>query len=369
MMELYPHLKFENIDEIILIPHTNGNIINGNGYSPQMIREVYGIKEYIPKNGIPNISIIACYYYQNLQQDFDTWTNFFGLPNKKLNIINLSKNNFTDNNNNYIWNLEICLDVQAVYTVSPNSNIYVIFSDSSSLSSMKLALIEANKILNNTISMSFGTYKGYETDLFESLFLSKNNSYIASTGDNNNISYPATSPNVLSVGGTSLIISKDNKRISETTWEKAGCGFSSLYYQPKYQSNIDILVGKMRAVPDVCSIANPKNGLIIYCSSNKNNNPWKNGFGTSLSAPLISGLISNANILRYNLNKSSLTTIGDNSIQFFIYNLLNLNIYNNIFYDIKKGLDGNFKSNIGYDIATGMGTPNYDDLINKLIEI
>ncbi len=98
--------------------------------------------------------------------------------------------------------------------------------------------------------------------------------------------YPATSPYVVAVGGTSLLAS-DGQYQSETPWSGStgagGGGPSLVEPQPSWQNGI--VPGTTRGVPDVSFDADPSTGAQIIV----NGKATVVG-GTSLSAPLFAGL-------------------------------------------------------------------------------
>src|SRR5262249_54241724 len=92
--------------------------------------------------------------------------------------------------------------------------------------------------------------------------------------------WPASSPWVTAVGGTSLGVSSSNARVLETGWGTSsyscnqstlvctrsawlygsGGGVSQLFAKPSYQS---ALSGSGRAVPDVAALGDPQTGLLV----------------------------------------------------------------------------------------------------------
>jgi len=148
-----------------------------------------------------------------------------------------------------------------------------------------------------------------------------------SSGDDPGISVPASDPYSLSVGGTTVGLGAHNNRIFETGWsnndaeldgkawydygiprDAAGGGTSLIYAQPAYQKHVvpssmaHVGSGSHaldRAVPDIAADADPNTGIlqgVIEPDKNGNPGPYQTFVdgGTSLAAPLVAGLVADA---------------------------------------------------------------------------
>ncbi|HEY1961289.1 MAG TPA: S53 family peptidase [Rhizomicrobium sp.] len=104
------------------------------------------------------------------------------------------------------------------------------------------------------------------------------------------VGFPATSPYVVGVGGTTLITNADGSYNSEVAWYAGGGGISQFEYSPPWQSpvvptNNPDVPATFRAIPDISMDADPNTGAIVYI------NGQVNYFGgTSLSSPLAAGV-------------------------------------------------------------------------------
>ena len=141
--------------------------------------------------------------------------------------------------------------------------------------------------------------------------------FVACTGDYGSPGgYPAFSPNVLAVGGTSLSLS-GNSYAGETGWSGSGGGISQYDSQPSYQQGLTIYNGTstinangMRTIPDVAFDGDPNTGIAIYDSYNGGSSPWFQYAGTSLGTPCWAGLIALADQIRVS---AGLTTLDGRS--------------------------------------------------------
>lgn len=162
------------------------------------------------------------------------------------------------------------------------------------------------------------------------------------------VNYPASSPWVVSVGGTSLVTNANGTYKQELAWPAGGGGPSLFEQQPAWQNGIapptnvpcsvlvDLPCG--RAVPDVAMDADPNSGANVYVGGA----PEVVG-GTSLSSPLALGVWAR------------LETAHQNHLGFAgpaLYRAAGTAAY----HDIVLGDTGPYPATPGADFATGIGT-------------
>ena len=159
------------------------------------------------------------------------------------------------------------------------------------------------------------------------------------------VQFPASSPHVTAVGGTSLFKASNSRGWSETVWNGAGSGCSTVYAKPTWQH--DGLCG-MRTVADVSAIADPNTGIAMYGPVTARRSGWMVFGGTSVAAPLIAGI--------YGVHGGSATYGSDP------YNAYATN--SGVVNDVTSGSNGSCGGTYlctgaaGYDGPTGLGTPN-----------
>ena len=169
-----------------------------------------------------------------------------------------------------------------------------------------------------------------------------NVSFVASSGDTGEgASFPSISPNVLSVGGTTLNLS-GNTYVSETAWNDSGGGPSSFFSKPSYQTAYS---GTQRATRTWRISLNPGTGVYVY-------NTYDGGLeqvGGTTWAPQWAGLVALADQGR---EINGLGTLdGGSQLLPAIYAMPASN-----FNDITSGSNG-FPATTGYDLVTGLGSP------------
>ena len=124
------------------------------------------------------------------------------------------------------------------------------------------------------------------------------------------LSWPASSPYVLAVGGTNLTLNSDNSIASTGTWNDTaypapftatkggGGGQSTFESRPWWQPEQSFANSSKRMVPDIAAFADESPGYAIVCSSGVKScpNSPQQGItfvgGTSAATPLVAGMIA-----------------------------------------------------------------------------
>ncbi len=197
--------------------------------------------------------------------------------------------------------------------------------------------------------------------------------FVASTGDFGSADpeYPAFSPNVVAVGGTTLNLNGDSSYNSETGWGYysngagafigSGGGVSLYEPQPSYQAAVQST--GFRTTPDVSFVADPNTGAWIADTYNlPGDNPWEVVGGTSLSAPSWAGLLAVADQGRVAAGESTLSSDGGTTAQQALYSAPA-----GAFNSITSGTNGAYSAAAGYNLVTGLGTPVAGQLIPSLV--
>ena len=184
--------------------------------------------------------------------------------------------------------------------------------------------------------------------------------FFAATGDSGSPGdYPAYSPNVVAVGGTTLNLNADGSYESEVGWSGSGGGISQYETQPAFQDAVQST--GQRTIPDVAFDADPNSGVAIYDSYDAAGfgGPWLQIGGTSLASPCWAAMVAVCDQGR--VLGGGATLDGPTQALPYLYDLSSHD-----YHDILSGSNGGFKAGPGYDEVTGRGSPIPDSLLVDL---
>ena len=190
--------------------------------------------------------------------------------------------------------------------------------------------------------------------------------FVASSGDAGApASWPAASPNVLSVGGTALTLGAGNVWSSEVGWSGSGGGPSAYESQPSYQKGVVTQTSTARATPDVAYDASPSTGFAVYDSVPYEGTTygWLEVGGTSAGAPQWSALLAIADQGRALSGQPALNSTSPQQVM----NILYENPAD--FHDITSGTSTgspHYSAGPGYDYVTGLGSPIANLVVGSL---
>jgi cell wall assembly regulator SMI1 len=348
------------------------------GYTPAQIRQAYGFNNISFNNGAvagdgsgTTIAIVDAYDDPKIANDLHQFDLQFGLPDPVLTKVNQNGGSSLPAANAG-WITEIALDVEWAHAIAPKANILLVEAASSSFSNLLTAVNYARQAPGVVVvSMSWGGDEFSSENLFDSYFTTPSGhagvTFVASSGDSGApVSYPAVSPNVLSVGGTTLSLTAQGNYLSESGWSGSGGGISSFEVQPAYQQGTVTQTGTFRANPDVAYDANPSTGFPVYDSyNNPASAPWGQWGGTSDAAPQWAALIAIADQGRALSGQGPLDGATQTLPMLYATSAGG-------FHDITGGTsDGTprYSAAAGYDLVTGRGSPVANLVVNNLVGV
>ncbi|HTL59252.1 MAG TPA: S53 family peptidase [Candidatus Limnocylindrales bacterium] len=328
-------------------------------YSPAQIRHAYGVDQLSSIGTGQTIAIVDAYGSPSMQSDLNTFCSTFKLPAITVPVYYAQGKP----GRNTGWAQETALDVEWAHAIAPGARIVLVVAQSASLNNLLGAVDYAvNTLGANVVSMSWGGSESSSEVQWDSHFNVPGVTFVASSGDNGEstgVEWPAASPYVLSVGGTSLRLDANNNRASETAWSGSGGGISVVEPLPGYQSGW--LAASGRGVPDVSFVGDPSTGVEVVYGGRL----YVFG-GTSVGAPQWAALIALSNSLR---SPAGVLNNADTAL----YSLANLNstyqLNSSYFYDITSGNNGSDPDDYAvpsYDLVTGLGSPFAASLIPAL---
>ncbi|EMN1928436.1 peptidase S53 [Burkholderia ambifaria] len=331
------------------------------GHNPTQFPGIYSVGS-TPTAANTTIGIIAEGDVTQSVIDLATFESHNQLPAVPVSVIHAGLSS-ADTSANVEWSL----DSQTIVGMSgglKQLNFYV--ARSFAWSDIALAINRA--VSDNTarvINMSIGGCENWApTAAIDTLFqlaVAQGQTFSVSSGDSGSVAYgcngtsvqyPATSPYVVAVGGTTLYTNGNGNYAGETAWEASGGGISGFEPIPSWQSNVPALKGRAsRGMPDLAFDADPNSGAQIIVGGQ-----LETVGGTSLSAPLFSATWARL------LSGSCATSLGFAAPT--IYSVQSTTA--SIFHDITNGSNGAYSAGSGWDFVTGWGTPNVSLLYSSL---
>ena len=343
-----------------------GAIPSGEGYGPSTFQAAYGLTAASAADGSgTTVAVVDAYNDPTAASDLATYRSAAGLPA-------LTSGQFTVYNQNGQtsplpataptsddWTLEESLDVDMVSAICPLCKIDLVEATNDTGTGLYVAEETAATTLGaHYISNSWGGSES-STDLtYDSEYFGVSGTvYTASAGDSaysGGVIYPATSPHVVGVGGTSLNTASNSRGYSESVWETSttegtGSGCSSNEPQPSWQAAVSVIKAacSQKVDNDVAADADPNTGAAVYDTTNGNGG-WNEVGGTSESSPMIAAVFA----LAGNNGNG-----GENAADSIYTHTSNL-------FDVTSGSNGSCSPSIlctaatGWDGPTGWGTPD-----------
>jgi len=382
-LALSPMLKSHSLSPLNAVASVNGltkspkrhphyQVLSGfhefTGYTPAQIKTAYGFDPIYAGGASATGQHIAIATYDGFTEDD---VNQFWSMNKIAPapaVDTVSFNGTATPNPESAMETE--LDAEFSGMMAPGASVHVFASAQNSDAGelgMFTAILDDNraKVVNYSWGMCEDQVASAHKDDMDKVFaraVAQGVNILNASGDSgadcdgdgsNAASYPAVSPNVVGIGGTTLTIT--NGEASEVAWSGSGGGISKLYPKPDYQSALDASAVTGRGFPDVAFNADPKSGQAI----------WVAGAstvigGTSMAAPQWSGFLALVNGTR-----------GSHSLGFLNPIIYALSAQDQATYlrDVTSGSNGAFTAGVGWDAVTGFGSMRASELFTYLTHL
>jgi hypothetical protein len=286
--------------------------------------------------------------------------------------------------------IEVELDMEVVGALAPHANqiVYEGPNTTQGLNDTYNQIVHDNKA--HIVSISWGLCEAYsgaaELQTLDTIFkqgAAQGITFFSAAGDSGaydcgdgtlGVDSPASDPYVTGVGGTNLQLNA-GAYSSESVWSNpsdtqrspngagGGGGASNTFAQPSWQTGSGVQSGN-REVPDVTADADPATGYATYCTVSNAGCPstgWITVGGTSAAAPLWAGSMA---LIDQDLQSQSKAVVG--SANPMLYGLFNTQQQSPAFHDVTSGNNLHYNAGPGYDMASGIGSPDVNNIANDL---
>jgi subtilase family serine protease len=293
-------------------PNVGASKTYSSGLTPAQLRNVYGLAA--TSGGAtptgPIVAIVDAFEDKNAEADLKTYRAQFGLPpcssdNGCFTKLMMSGAKVPPGQSKgpgqgsamTTWADEIALDLAMASAACPTCRLLLVETGGQDLDSLAAGVNLAATYGPVAISNSWGVLEGggnapnIDPDA-QAAFNHPGIAITASAGDiAGQVQFPASSPYVTAVGGTSLAADATMARgWTETAWANSGGGCSIMFAVPAWQSGSACTTG--RSVADVSVIADYNPGVAVYSTVEGG---WVVLGGTSVGAPFVAGLYAAAN--------------------------------------------------------------------------
>jgi subtilase family serine protease len=339
-----------------------------NGLTPNDISSLYAY----PAPGAQGtagsaqtVAIVVVGDYALAESDLGVYRSFFRLPpcttaNGCLRkTANVTPTNITDTGGATSiaahaataagWAAETDADIEIMSAVCPNCKIMISEAPTNSIGDLSYAVSNAAYAGATIVNASFGAAESSIDTSFGWAYENiKNVKVVAAAGDGGyGVYFPASEVDTIAVGGTSLSI--NGSTVSETAWSGTSSGCSAYYSTPTWQHVPAVSNAcHQRNIVDVAAVADPNTGVAVYDSTlSGSSGGWATFGGTSIAAPIITGMYALSGDTARNTGAQTLYTASSGS-----------------FLPVTSGSDGTCNPQYlctavaGYNGPAGLGIPH-----------
>ncbi|HZU80520.1 MAG TPA: hypothetical protein VE991_11440 [Acidimicrobiales bacterium] len=280
------------------------------GYGPADLQSAYNVASAAASAGVgQTVALVDAYDDPNAAADLATYRSTYGLPacaaGTCFRKVNQSGAAGPYPAPNAGWATEISLGMEMVSAMCPQCHILLVEANSPTIADLAAAENTAATLGATEISNEYGGSEAASDTTLDASYDHPGIAITASSGDSGyGVNYPASSPFVTAVGGTTLTRSTSTSRgWTESAWSGAGAGCSA--YEPKPTWQTDPKCAE-RTVADVSAVADPATGVAVYdsyggatgnallCGLLGTACPQPTGWfvvgGTSVSAPIVASV-------------------------------------------------------------------------------
>ncbi len=249
-------------------------------YSPAFLQSAYNVAslDNAGNAGAGQIvAVVDAYSNPHLLSDLAYYRRLFGLPPCPAGVVSAKTSGCVIEQvnedgdlaplprANESWGLESAIDTEMISAICANCQILVVEASSASMDDLGASVNTAVGLGADVVSNSYGAPEfANENDDAQRYFTHPGVAILAAAGDSGyGVQFPAASPSVIAVGGTTLLqtSAQGTRRGVESAWSGSGSGCS--LYEPKPAWQHDTACAN-RTVADVAAVANPNDGVWAY---------------------------------------------------------------------------------------------------------
>ncbi len=351
-------LGLQTLDQMrVLNQQAPGVLLTGSvhGLNPVLFPVAYGAAT-LPAASTTTVGIITEGSMTPAIADLHQFENQNSLPAINPTVVVVGKAS-TDTSNTAEWDI----DSQNIQAMAGGQVAQMVFYTAYSLSNANLTKTFNQAVLDNiskVINVSLGECESSaysdgsmaSDDQIFQLAIAQGQTFSVSTGDSGSkecgspagtsagASYPASSPYVIAVGGTTLYTGTSGNYGGEVAWSGGGGSPSLIELKPSWQNSV--VSGAYRGVPDIAFDADPNSGAIVVV-----NGALAQYGGTSLASPLFVGSWAR-------IQTANNATLGFPAAWIYSYGAQ----HTPAFQDVTTGSNGGYSASAGWDYTTGFGS-------------
>jgi hypothetical protein len=282
----------------------------GTAFDPAQLQDAYGLTGAAAAavQG-EKVAVVDAFNDPNASSDLGAYRSAYGLGSCEqatgcLTILNEhgGKTELPPSDSSGGWELEESLDLDMVSAICPHCSIILVEAASASISDLAVAERTATRSGADAVSNSWGSGAEFTGETaYDPDFYAPGVAITAAGGDNGyGTQYPAVSPYVTAVGGTTLTGSAGHW--NQSAWDGTGSGCSELEPKPSWQLGDAEAPGGClnRTANDLAAAADPNPGTWIYDTVRDTSiGPagWAAVGGTSVGTPIAAAAYALADIV------------------------------------------------------------------------
>lgn len=378
-----------------IAPGFTAQITEQGALEPEDLAHAYNLTPLHERNIRGQGQTIALFTLDGyLESDIQTYFEHYQIPRPNIERI------LVDNDDGAAGQgaIETTMDIEMLGSIAPQAKILVYEGPNTIQGVTNTYTKIVNDNAAQVVSISWGLCEASmgeaQLKTLQNIFLQgalQGMTFFAASGDagaydcqdnNLGVDSPASDPNVLGVGGTTLQLDDFGNYLSESAWSNpndnvhgpkgagSGGGLSTYFARPSWQTGPGVdnaYSNGKRQVPDIAAFADPAKGFAIYCTVRNAGCPetgWTKAGGTSIASPFWAASMALAN--QY-LQVNQRATAGH--MNAVLYQLFATTQPYASFRDVTGGTNLYYPATAGYDLATGIGTPDIYNIAQNLVAL